>query len=159
MSPPRLDDLIGPGGETREWLILASIRAGGYPHVAAAAYGVPAAVFMRWLRRGQQRKAPGRFRRLWRLVGEAAGRARLKAEMGVYEADIRFWLRHGPGKETRHLPGWSAPPRAVFEAEGRGESDWLNSPNGQALVAALMRALEVFPEARVAAAEAISRLA
>jgi hypothetical protein len=159
MLPPRLDDLIGPGGETREWLILASIRAGGYPHVAAAAYGVPAQVFTSWLRRGRRRKAPAKYRRLWLLVSEASGRARLKAEMGVYEADIRFWLRHGPGKETRHAAGWSAPPRAVFEADGLGETDLLGVPQVQALVAALLRALEAFPEARVAAADAISRLA
>src|SRR5262249_58523465 len=37
MPTPHLEDLIGPNGETREWLILASIRAGGYPHVAARA--------------------------------------------------------------------------------------------------------------------------
>jgi len=157
--PARLDDLIGPGGETREWLILASIRAGGYPHVAAAAYGVPAEVFTRWLRRGRRRKARVKYRRLWLLVSEAAGRARLKAEMGVYEADIRFWLRHGPGKETRQLAGWSAPPRAILEADGHGEMDALSAPLLQALTAALMQALEPFPEARVAAADAISRLA
>jgi hypothetical protein len=36
--------------------------------------------------------------------------------------------------------------------------DLLGAPQVQALLAALMRALEAFPEARVAAAEAISRL-
>jgi hypothetical protein len=98
--PPRLDDLIGPGGETREWLILASIRAGGYPHVAAAAYGVPRELFNRWLRRGRRRKGPQTYRRLWRLVSEAVGRARLKAEMGVYEVKPRFPL----GRENADSP-------------------------------------------------------
>ena len=41
--------------------IVAFVRAGGYPHVAAEAAGVPRHVFERWLKRGGRRKA-----RAWR---------------------------------------------------------------------------------------------
>src|SRR5262245_29867079 len=103
MRTLRLDDRIGPNGESREWLILASIRAGGYPHVAAQAYGIRSERLLGRLRRGRGRMAT--------KVLEAAARARLKAEMTVYDTDRRFWLRHGPGKETRRAPGWSALPK------------------------------------------------
>ncbi|HMF15055.1 MAG TPA: hypothetical protein VKE94_22220, partial [Gemmataceae bacterium] len=79
MGASRLDDRVGPNGESREWLILASIRAGGYPHVAAQAYGIRLKRFLCWLRRGRGRLAG--------KVLDAAARARLKAEMTVYEAD------------------------------------------------------------------------
>jgi len=143
MAIPRLDDLIGPNGETREWLILASIRAGGYPHVAAQAYGVSPERFRRWTRRG----------RISRCVREAAARARLKVEMETYEADPRFWLRHGPGKETRHAPGWTAAAKSMFEI-GDDAGDILASRELQTVASRLLAALETMPEARAIAAEA-----
>jgi hypothetical protein len=153
----RLDERIGPNGETREWLILASIRAGGYPHVAAQAYGVPQQEFLHWLRRGGVKRGPRTVRRLVALAHEAAARARLKAEMTVYDADPRFWLRHGPGKETRHAPGWSALAKPVSDTGDSGK-DLLNSPEIQAALAAVMGALHDLPEARVAVAQALDAL-
>jgi hypothetical protein len=139
--PSYLHDRIGPNGETREWLILASIRAGGFPNVAAQAYGIPFERFQRWLRRG----------RMARTVREAAARARLKAEMETYEADPRFWLRHGPGKETRQAPGWSALAKPVFET-GSDAGELLASREFQAILTQLMGGLNRFPEARAVAA-------
>jgi hypothetical protein len=156
MSTPRLDDLLGPNGETREWLILASIRAGGYPHVAAAAYSVRAELFMYWLHRGRSKKAPRRCRRLSRLVHEAAARARLKAEMAVHEADARFWLRYGPCKETLHAPGWTAAAKPISEAGSGGLATGLHSPEFQAILARITNVLAAFPEARAAVAEALA---
>jgi hypothetical protein len=143
MPIPHLNDLIGPNGETREWLILASIRAGGYPHIAAQAYGVSPKRFRRWTRRG----------RVARCVREAAARARLKAEMETYEADPLFWLRHGPGKETRHSPGWTALARVAFEI-GDGTGELLASPEFQMVIGRLLDALNTMPEARAIAANA-----
>ena len=137
MPTPNLDDLIGPNGETREWLILASIRAGGYPHVAAQAYGVSPKKLRRWTRRG----------RLARCVREAAARARLKAEMEAYEADSQFWLRHGPGKETRRAPGWSTSAKPAAEI-GADSSQLLASPEFQTRVTSLLNGLHSMPEAR-----------
>jgi hypothetical protein len=137
MTTPHLEDLIGPNGETREWLILASIRAGGYPHVAAQAYGVSPKKLRRWTRRG----------RLARCVREAAARARLKAEMEAYEADSQFWLRHGPGKETRRAPGWSTSAKPAAEI-GADSSQLLASPEFQTRVTSLLNALQAMPEAR-----------
>jgi hypothetical protein len=142
--PVHLHDRIGPNGETREWLILASIRAGGYPHVAAQAYGVSCERFRRWTRRG----------RLARCVLEASARARLKAEMDTYESDRRFWLRHGPGKETERLPGWSAPAKHIFNAAGEG-GNLMSSPEFQNAVTRLLTGLDPMPEARAVAAAAL----
>jgi hypothetical protein len=150
----RLDERIGPNGETREWLILASIRAGGYPHVAAQAYGVAAEEFLHWLRRAGVTGGPRKVRRLVALVQEAAARARLKAEMTVYDADPRFWLRHGPGKESRQAPGWSALAKPVSD-RGDGGAEVLNSPEIQAILAAVTGALHPWPDARVAVAQAL----
>jgi hypothetical protein len=154
MPAPRLDEQIGPGGETREWLILASIRAGGYPHVAAEAYGVSADQFLRGTQRDQARKIPRKLRRLAAPVREAVARARLKAEMAVYDADLRFWLQHGPGKETRRTPGWSTLAKPVFETDGESDKDLLASKEFQRILTGIDRALAAFPEARVAAAAA-----
>jgi hypothetical protein len=142
--PPRLDDRIGPNGETREWLILASIRAGGYPHVAAQAYGLSIERFRRWTRRGH----------MARCVHEAGARARLKAEMETYEADRRFWLRHGPGKETAQVPGWSAPTKHVFNAALDG-GNLMSSPEFQNAVVRLLTSLDPMPQAKAVAAAAL----
>jgi hypothetical protein len=141
----RLHDCIGPNGETREWLILASIRAGGFPHVAAQAYGVPLKRFHCLMQR----------RRIARRVQQASARARLKAEMETYEADGRFWLGHGPGKETCEAPGWSAQAKPAYEPGGEG-GELLASPQFQNCVTALLTALETMPEARTAGAAAFN---
>jgi hypothetical protein len=152
-----LTDRIGPNGETREWLVLASIRAGGYPHIAAQAYGIAAHRFLHWLRRGLMRSAPRKMRRLAARVYEAAARARLKAEMAVFDADPRFWLRYGPGKETRGAPGWSALAKPLFEPGGEGAGELLASPEFQAILTGLLRTLDVYPEARAAVAKDLLR--
>jgi hypothetical protein len=88
-----------------------------------------------------------------RCVHEAAARARLKAEMETYEADGRFWLRHGPGKETSHAPGWSALAKPVFEAGGE-TGGLLASRDFQHAVTRILDALNPIPQARELAAAA-----
>jgi hypothetical protein len=158
MAPRRLSDVIGPHGETREWLILASIRAGGYPHVAAEAYGIQAERFLRWMRRARKGKVPRRIRRLSGLVNEAAARARLKAEIHTCDADPRFWLRHGPGKETQQTPGWAALAKPCFGAADNEAGSVLQSAEFRTLLATVLRALAPYPQARLAAAEALGAL-
>jgi hypothetical protein len=158
MSLHHLDDPSGPNGETRRWLILASIRGGGFPHVAAAAYGVPPERFLRWLRRGRRRGGSAKHRRLYLEVVEAAARARLKAEMAIFNEDARFWLRHGLGRESPAAPGWTTPTRPIFLSDGT-RADFLAAPEFQILLTDLLRALADHPEARSAAAAALDRRA
>ena len=51
--------------------ITAYIRAGGYPHVAAEAAGVPRDVFDDWLRRGEEGRPSRPHRRFARQVRQA----------------------------------------------------------------------------------------
>jgi hypothetical protein len=91
--------------------ILASIRAGGYAHVAAQAWGVPLLRWRRWLAAGRRPSSPEPYRSLFRAVAEARAQARLKAEIDALAKDPRFWLKTGPGKDADDAPGWG-PARA-----------------------------------------------
>jgi hypothetical protein len=134
--------------------IIAGIRAGAYPHVAAEAAGVPVLVFAEWLRRGQQDN-DRRYRPFYEKVRQAQAQARLKAEVDARNADARFWLRYGPGKETADSPGWSAPVKAA----GRASADTqpLASPEWNELWGTILQALQAFPEARVALIQALGQ--
>jgi hypothetical protein len=150
-SRHRLDEPVGPNGESRARMILAAIRAGGFTQVAAEAYGLPAGLFRRWLRRGRSKRAPRRYRRLAAQVQQAVAQARLKAEIDVLQADARFWLRHGPGRETADTPGWTTPTKPIFHPEDRF-AELLAAPEWGELWARLLSELTPFPEARAAVA-------
>src|ERR1043165_5551958 len=79
--------------------IIAGIHAGGYPHVAAAAFAVPREVFDDWLQRGQASDAKEPYRSFAREIADAQAKARLRAEMTLFETDPKSCLRHGPGRE------------------------------------------------------------
>ena len=128
-----------------EQQILASIRAGGYPHVAAAAWGVPAHVWAQWQRWATGKKARKRYRELFYKVEQAQGQARLRVELAALEVDPRFWLKHGPGREQPGNPGWAA--MAKSAAPPRDESDPLVSPELLQLFATMRDVLSPFPEA------------
>jgi hypothetical protein len=87
--------------------ILAGIRAGAYPHVAAEARGISRRDFRRWLRRGSGRNAREPFAGFAVEVRSAAAQARLRAEITVLEENARIWLEHGPGREFPGNPGWT----------------------------------------------------
>ncbi len=89
--------------------ILAFIRAGGYPHVAAEAAGLPRDVFERWMERGQSARAPAAYRALAQAVMEAQAQARLKAEVTAMTDKPLDWLKAGPGKDSAANPGWTNP--------------------------------------------------
>src|SRR5579862_2968236 len=88
--------------------ILAAIRAGSFPDVAAAAFGVPKRLFHKWRRQGSSAD-PESFKH---KVARAIATARLDAEIRTHEKDPKLWLRAGPGRETRDAAGWSAFVRA-----------------------------------------------
>jgi hypothetical protein len=115
--------------------ILASIRAGGYAHIAAQAWGVLEGRWRRWLAAGRRRGAREPYRSLYRLVRQAKAQARLKAEMAVLGKDPRFWLKNGPGKEADEAPGWAtaraartpAPADAIRQADLKRFMDTLRT--------------------------------
>src|SRR5437762_13230908 len=80
--------------------IVAGVRAGGYPHVAAEAWGVPRAIFDLWLERGQAKDGREPYASFARDVQTAYAQARLRAELAVFEDDPKVWLAHGPGRES-----------------------------------------------------------
>ena len=89
----------------------AFIRAGGFPHVAAEAAGIPADVFDAWLARGARkvrRDSNPLYRHLRDEVRTAKAQARLKAEMAVLEDNPAKWLQQGPGKEKPEQEGWTS---------------------------------------------------
>ena len=135
--------------------ICAYIRAGGYAPIAAEAAGVPRRVFLKWLARGLKRRARGPYRTFAEAVRQAEAHARLGAEMAAYKKDALNWLKSGPGRETARRPGWSMPVRPRSAKEGRTANPLLQPAAARAL-AALLQALTPFPEARAAAAAALS---
>src|SRR5215510_10362942 len=99
-KPPRLTPPL-------QQRIVAAIRSGGYPHVAAQAAGVSAALFDEWLERGQAEGAWEPYRSFAEEVREAAAQARLLAETALFQDKPKRWLAHGPGRESTENPGWS----------------------------------------------------
>jgi hypothetical protein len=127
--------------------ITSYIRAGGYPHVAAEAAGVPGPVFEEWLQRGRKKKARAVDRDFADSVRQAKAQARLSAEVAVLKARPLDWLRSGPGKETASVPGWTGNVRAATGSAGE-----VVPAEFQRVIAQLMDVLAPFPEARAAAA-------
>jgi hypothetical protein len=135
--------------------ILAYIRAGGFPEVAAEAAGVRADVFARWRERGESAGARPRYRAFARAVRQAAAQARLGAELSVRQDKPFDWLRYGPGRETARSPGWTSAARPRAAA---AEAPTLAHPAVQRLAAAVLAALADFPEARAHAAGLLAGL-
>ncbi len=89
--------------------IVAFVRSGGFPHVAAEAAGVPRRVFERWIRRGQKDGAEPNYRAFALAVMEAHAQARLQAEIKTRTDKPLDWLKAGPGKDRADNPGWANP--------------------------------------------------
>jgi hypothetical protein len=133
--------------------IAAAIRAGGYPHVAADAFGVPKDVFDDWLQRGNQKNAWDPYRSFALEVRKAFAQARLRAEAASFEKDPKLWLVHGPGRETDGQPGWSVPVKPTdVVAEGHNA---LLDPQLMALFRTVMDVLRPYPDACTKVAEAL----
>jgi hypothetical protein len=137
--------------------VLSYIRAGGYPLIAAEAAGVPSEVFLQWIAWGENQSAGEPYAGFARGVRQAAAQGRLVAELAVHEKDPKYWLAHGPGKETGNNPGWTAEARPSGAVESLGEAA-STVDQWQTLYALLMNALADHPEARLAVAEALRKL-
>jgi hypothetical protein len=135
--------------------ITAYIRAGGFPHVAAEAAGIPRAVFERWLEQGKRPKAKPLYRMLHLAVLQARAQARLAAEMAALKDDPLAWLKSGPGRETAEGRGWTVPVKPVVTQDNRTVNVLLE-PQLMGLFAAVLQVLAPFPEARKAVAEALA---
>lgn len=129
--------------------IVAGIRAGGFPHVAASAQYVSATLFERWLRLGRRSDAEEPYAAFARDVDAAQAHARLRAEMSVHEKDARTWLKHGPGRDSPSKAGWASLARPSPSSDDRG-AELLSSPELLQLIASMRAALAPFPEALVA---------
>jgi hypothetical protein len=133
-----------------EQTLLTYVRAGGFPSVAAAAAGVPAEVFARWLRKGRGHGAR-RYRDFREAVCQAAAQARMAAEVQVFQKRPLDWLRYGPGREAADSPGWTATVKAPAVGPGR-EDDLLLRPEVQRLLQFLLDRLAPYPDARAVVA-------
>jgi hypothetical protein len=136
--------------------IVAFIRAGGYPHVAAEAAGVPRRTFERWLRRGRRRHCDPAYRSLAAAVMQASAQARLNAEVATRDGKPLDWLRYGPGKESAPNVGWTAPVRAAASKPG-GSANALDEPETRARIFLVLESLVSHPELRVKIAEELFR--
>ena len=134
--------------------IVAAIRAGGYPHVAAEAWDVPQRVFDDWLRRGRAAKARDPYLAFAGAVRTARAQARLRAEMEVFKDDPKVWLEHGPGREQVDNPGWTV---AVKPAEAAAEErNALLDVELMGLFRTLIEILTPYPDARAQAAQLLA---
>ncbi|MFO0966850.1 MAG: hypothetical protein U0793_14855 [Gemmataceae bacterium] len=124
--------------------ILAGIRSGGYPQIAAEAWGVSAALLQSWLDRGRGDKAREPYVSFAAAVAQAQAQARLRAEVALFDDDPRIWLQHGPGRETRDQPGWSAPVKPADTAAA-ATNPFLD-PHFMALLNDMRSLLEPQPE-------------
>jgi hypothetical protein len=136
-------------------LIVSYVRAGGYPHVAAEAAGIPRAVFKDWMRRGAEPRGRALYRDFRRDVLQAHAQARLKAEVEMLEERPLDWLRYGPGKETAESPGWTGPARPHPGGLESAEVS-LADPAVQEIVAALLEYLGDYPDARTMLAQRLA---
>ena len=130
--------------------IMAAIRAGGFPHIAAQAFGVTPKELEEWLRRGEHasdRKRGGkRFRAFAKELREAYAQSRLKAEIHVFNEDPPRWLEHGPGRDSADNAGWSSAVKALISLDG--ERSALQDPDFIELLRDIAVGLAGFPEAQ-----------
>ena len=136
--------------------IVAYVRAGGFPHVAAEAAGVSVELFDHWMRLAERPRASAKLRQFAEAVRQAAAQARLAAETEMRANKPLDWLRSGPGRPTPAGEGWTGPARPAPVAPEKSQEGL--SPEGQLVVAAVMKALAPFPEASAAVAEALQSI-
>jgi hypothetical protein len=135
--------------------ICGFILSGSYPHIAAEAAGVPREVFEDWMKRGGSPRSAKKYRLFREAVLKAQHQAQLTAESRTLSKDPLNRLKCGPGKETPTSPGWSNPGRGGAPKEG---DNWLMHKENQELIEVLLRALEPYPEVRVAVSQALDQL-
>jgi hypothetical protein len=133
--------------------ILSWIRAGGYPHVAALAAGIPEPVWRHWQERGKRRNP---YKRFFVQVAQAHATARLKAETATLDEGARFWLKHGPGREGPGNPGWANMVSPMLTQTSETSNVFLSGEFLQ-FMATLRAALAPYPEALMALSNALEQ--
>ena len=135
--------------------VCAYVRAGGFPHVAAAAAGVPGAVYREWVRRGARPRGGAAYRGFTDAVRQAQAVARLRAETATLTDRPLDWLKCGPGKPTRRRAGWTGPVRPPAPRRRAGTAG-PSATLGQ-FVSTVLEVLAPYPEARAFAAAEFAR--
>jgi hypothetical protein len=138
--------------------IVSYIRAGGFPHVAAEAAGLPPEVFKSWMQQGEHPKGRPHYRAFARAVHKAASEARLGAETKACQDKPLDWLKSGPGKENEDKPGWTNPLRAGHAAGARKVDPAVVWSEVLDLFGRCAEQLAPYPEARAALADWLDRL-
>ncbi len=138
---------------TRAQMVLAYIRQGGFPFVAADAAGVPPDLLHTWLRRGEAQGAREPLRGFAGALRQAIAQARLLSELAVCKQDPKFWLSHGPGKETLESGGWTTPVRPMDHKEPARDT----AQEIRMLCSWMLETLTPFPEARALVAQRLTR--
>jgi hypothetical protein len=133
--------------------IVAAIRAGAFDWIAAEANGIDRETFKLWMRTGARRKREP-YLSFVRDVRAARAQARLSAEIEVRKEQPFSWLRFGPGREREGEAGWTE----SSEIKHSGSVGVLYSQEWTLISVAIEAALEQFPEAKLAVAEALKRL-
>jgi hypothetical protein len=135
--------------------ITAYLVAGGTPHVAAGAAGVPRSIYRHWLKRGRGPDADPACRHFSAAVRQAHAQSRLDAEVAVRKSKPLDWLRYGPGKGSARRPDWTAACKAPARPSGSRTNPLLH-PSSRAVLRLLLDALAPFPEARAAASAVVA---
>lgn len=132
--------------------IMAAIRAGGFPHIAAQAFGVTPNELEGWVRRGEgagesgRKRGGKRFRAFANELREAFAQARLKAEIQVFNEDPPRWLEHGPGRDCADNAGWSSAVKGLTNLEVVRSA--LDDPEFLEYMRTVVDGLAGFPEAQ-----------
>lgn len=127
--------------------IVAFIRAGGFPEVAAMAVGLSSATFAAWMELGSQPTAPVEFQEFRATILRTQAQVRLVAEAEVRQSKPLDWLRCGPGRARDDREGWANPARAKPRTEPGGIPPQTLALV-QELVARLLTVLGPYPELR-----------
>jgi hypothetical protein len=134
--------------------IVAAIRAGSFDWIAAEANGISRETFRIWVRKGQRDKRKP-YLAFATDVRVARAQARLSAEIEVRRDQPFNWLRFGPGREREGEEGWTE----SSEVRHSGSVGVMYSQEWTLISVAIEAALESYPEAKLAVAEAMKRLA
>jgi hypothetical protein len=137
----------------RHKAIVAAIRAGSFDWVAAEANGITRETLRLWLRKGERDKRKP-YVAFAADVRAARAQARLSAEIEVRRDQPFNWLRFGPGRERDGEAGWTE----STELRHSGSVGVMYSQEWTVISVAIEAALENFPEAKLAVAEAMKRL-
>lgn len=103
--------------------IVAYVRAGAFPHVAAQAAGISPRTYFDWMARGEDRHptrpSTPKLRAFAQAVNQAHAEARIAAEVRVYKENPLRWLTYS-ARSKPDRDGWSIPPASEHEESDSG---------------------------------------